>query len=368
MKPPVKPRHLPATAALSLALAFGAAAPSVAHVPAPNSVHSPSGGSAGRFDVQAHRGGLGLTVESTLPAFATALRTGVSTLELDLQITRDGREVITHDRKIDGRKCLDTAPLSPGDPQFPYVGKYVKDLTFDQVRTLDCGTQALAAFPGQVTAPGEKMPTLAELFALVKQHRASQVEFNIETKVEAGAPEQTAPRGQFVEVALREIEAAGMSGRVSIQSFDWGALRLVQEQAPEIRTVALTNKDFLQVGRPGASPWLGGIDADDFGGDLINAAAALGFDAVSPVHGSPQNGTVNDPNYIPYVTADMVQRAHQAGMDITPWTIDDKPTMSALIDLGVDGIITDYPDRLREVLSGKSMKLPHQYKDAKAHS
>jgi glycerophosphoryl diester phosphodiesterase len=306
-------------------------------------------------------------VESTLPAFAAALRTGVSTLELDLQITRDGREVITHDRKIDGRKCLDTAPLVPGDPQFPYVGKYVKDLTFDQVRTLDCGTQALSAHPGQVTAPGAKMPTLAELFSLVKAHRASQVEFNIETKVEAGAPEQTAPREQFVEVALREIEAAGMGGRVSIQSFDWGALRLVQEQAPEIPTVALTNKDFLQVGQPGASPWLGGIDADDFGGDLINAASALGFDAVSPVHGSPQNGTVSDPDYIPYVTADMVQRAHQAGMDITPWTVDDKATMSSLIDLGVDGLITDYPDRLRAVLAEKSMKLPHQYKEPKAH-
>ena len=360
----MKARHFPATTALTLALAFGAVAPAAAQTAAP----AQPGNSAGHFDVQAHRGGLGLTVESTLPAFAAALRTGVSTLELDLQITKDGREVITHDRRIDGRKCLDTAPLLPGDPQFPYVGKYVKDLTFDQVRTLDCGSQALAAYPGQVTAPGEKMPTLAELFNLVKQHRASQVEFNIETKVEAGAPEQTAPREQFVEVALREIEAAGMSGRVSIQSFDWGALRLVQEQAPEIPTVALTNKDFLQVGRPGASPWLGGIDADDFDGDLINAASALGFDAVSPVHGSPQNGTVNDPNYVPYVTADMVQRAHSAGMEITPWTIDDKATMSALIDLGVDGIITDYPDRLREVLTEKSMKLPHQYKEPKVRS
>jgi glycerophosphoryl diester phosphodiesterase len=366
----VKPRHLPATAALCLALAFGAAAPAAAQTvpaPAPNGPPAPAAAGA-HFDLQAHRGGIGLTVEGTLPAFAAALRTGVSTLELDLQITRDGREVITHDRRIDGRKCLDTAPLVPGDPQFPYVGKYVKDLTFDQVRTLDCGSRGLAAYPGQVTAPGAKMPTLAELFALTKQHRASQVEFNIETKVEAGAPEQTAPREQFVEVALREIQAAGMGGRVSIQSFDWGALRLVQEQAPEIPTVALTNKDFLQVGQPGASPWLGGIDADDFGGDLINAASALGFDAVSPVHGSPQNGTVSDPNYAPYVTADMVQRAHWAGMEITPWTVNDPATMAALIDLGVDGIITDYPDRLRGVLAAKSMKLPHQYKEPKAHS
>ena len=76
------------------------------------------------------------------------------------------------------------------------------------------------------------MPTLAEVFDLTTRYRASQVKFNIETKVEAGAPEQTAPREQFVDVALREIKAAGMQHRVSIQSFDWGALRLVKEREP----------------------------------------------------------------------------------------------------------------------------------------
>ena len=205
------------------------------------------------------------------------------------------------------------------------------------------------------------MPTLAEVFEMAKQYRASQVKFNIETKVEAGAPEQTAPREQFVDVALREINAAHMAERVSIQSFDWGALRLVKERQPGIRTVALTNKDFLQAGQPGASPWLGGIDSDDFGGDLVDSAASLGFDAISPVHGTPQNGTVTDPAYMPYVTADMVTRAHTKGMQVIPWTVDDKPTMRALIDTGVDGIITDYPDRLRDVMAEYSMKLPKKF-------
>lgn len=79
---------------------------------------NPQGGD-NHFDLQAHCGGLGLTVESTLPAFAKALETGVTTLELDLQITKDGREVITHDRKISDKKCADTAPVTSGDPQFP---------------------------------------------------------------------------------------------------------------------------------------------------------------------------------------------------------------------------------------------------------
>jgi glycerophosphoryl diester phosphodiesterase len=74
------------------------------------------------FDVQAHRGGLGLTVESTLASFDKALRLGVSTLELDVQITQDGQAVVTHDRKVNGAKCQDTAPVTPGDPDYPYVG------------------------------------------------------------------------------------------------------------------------------------------------------------------------------------------------------------------------------------------------------
>jgi glycerophosphoryl diester phosphodiesterase len=310
------------------------------------------------FDLEAHRGGIGLTVESTLASFAKGLETGVSTLELDLQITKDGREVITHDRKISGKKCLDTAPVTPNDPLFPYVGKYIKDLTFEQVRSLDCGSLTQPEFPGQAASPGAKMPTLAEVFALADSHRASQVKFNIETKVEAGAPEETAPREQFVDVALREIKAAHMQSRVSIESFDWGSLRLVQQQEPQIPTVALTNKDFLQAGQPGASPWLGGIDADDFGGDLVAAAASLHFNAISPVHGSPQNGKVTDPDYVPYVTPDMVQRAHAVGMRVIPWTVDDTPTMRAMIGSGVDGMITDYPDRLREVMAESGMKLP----------
>jgi glycerophosphoryl diester phosphodiesterase len=125
--------------------------------------------------------------------------------------------------------------------------------------------------------------------------------------------------------------------------------------------VALTNKDFLQAGQPGKSPWLGGIDADDFGGDLVDSAASLGFDAVSPVHGTPQNGTVTDPGYAPYVTADMVARAHAKGMQVIPWTVDDEPTMRKLMDDGVDGVITDYPDKLRGVMAERGLKLPKQY-------
>ncbi|MFI7702704.1 glycerophosphodiester phosphodiesterase family protein [Nonomuraea sp. NPDC049480] len=314
------------------------------------------------FDLQAHRGGLGLVVESSLAAFANALELGVSTLELDVQITEDGHAVVTHDRRISDRKCQDTAPADPGDPEFPYVGKYVNTLSLRQVRTMDCGSRTLPEFPGQRAVPGAPMATLREVFELVDRYRARGVKLNVETKVEAGAPHETAPREQFVQVTLREIRRAGMLRQVTIQSFDWGALMRMRQVEPRLPLVALTNRDFLQTGQPGASPWLGGIDIDDFGGDPLKAVTSFGADAFSPVHGFPQNGKVTDPGYVPYVTKDMVGQAHALGLKVIPWTVDDEPTLRKLMDDGVDGIITDYPDRLRAVMAERGLKLPRPYR------
>ncbi|WP_230860130.1 glycerophosphodiester phosphodiesterase family protein [Actinoplanes aureus] len=322
------------------------------------------------FDVQAHRGGLGLRVESTLASFGNALQLGVSTLELDVQITEDRQAVVTHDRRVSGTKCVDTAPATPGDPEFPYVGKYVNTLTLAQVRTLDCGSKTLADRPGQLAVPGARMPLLSEVFALVKRYRADGVKLNVETKVEAGAPTETAPREQFVQITAAEIRKAGLLRQATIQSFDWGALMRMRQVEPRLPLVALTNVDFLQVGQPGASPWLGGIDIDDFGGDPIRAIRSFGATTFSPVHGFPQNGTVTDPSYRPYVTRELVRHAHANGIRVVPWTINDAPTMSKLIDDGVDGIITDYPDRLRTLLAQRGLRLPRAYAspfDVQAH-
>jgi glycerophosphoryl diester phosphodiesterase len=316
------------------------------------------------FDLQAHRGGIGLTVESTIASFSKALDLGVSTLELDVQITKDGYAVVTHDRDPVSTKCVDTAPAYPGDPMFPYVPgtTYIKDLTLAQVRTIDCGSLAQVQFPGQQVAPGSRMPLLSEVFALVKARHATGVKLNVETKVEAGAPEQTAPREQFVQVTAREVRRAGMLRQVTIESFDWGSLMRMRQVEPALPIIALTNgQQFLQAGRPGASPWLGGIDIDDFGGSLVAAAKSFHADAISPVAGDPQNGKITDPGYVPYTTATMVREAHAAGMKVIPWTIDDDASMQWLIDLGVDGLITDYPDVARHVLARNGLPLPTPY-------
>jgi len=210
------------------------------------------GHGAERFDLQAHCGGLGLTVENSLASFSRALDIGVTTLELDVQIIEDGHAVVTHDRDPSTRKCVDTTPPVTGDPEFPYVAgtRYIKDVTL------------------------------------------AQVTLNVETKVEAGAPQQTAPREQLVQDVAHEVRAAGLLDQVTVQSFDWGALMRMREVAPELPIVALTNgQQFLQAGQPGASPWLGGID----------------------------------------------------------------------IDIGVDGLITDYPDRLRALMADNGFKLPEAH-------
>ncbi|ETK30776.1 glycerophosphodiester phosphodiesterase family protein [Microbispora sp. ATCC PTA-5024] len=245
---------------------------------------------------------------------------------------------------------------------YPYVGKCIKDLTLAQIKTMDCGYRQLPGFPEQEVIHGFRMAELKDVLDLVKSYHAKQVTLNIETKVEAGAPEQTAPRELFVRRVYEEIHASGIEDQVTIQSFDWGALMEMHRLAPAWPLVALTNYDFLQVGKPGASPWLGGLDADDFGGDFVAAAAAVpGVRAVSPVYGFPQNGTVADPNFGFYVDTAMVSDAHDRGLRVIPWTCDDPATIEALMDMGIDGLITDYPNRVRDIMARRGMRLPKAY-------
>jgi glycerophosphoryl diester phosphodiesterase len=315
------------------------------------------------FDLQAHRGGIGMSTEESLAGFAKAMRLGVTTLELDTHVTKDEKVVVNHDRQISAQKCRDTAPVTPDDPMYPYVGKYIKDLTLAQIKTVDCGYQQLPGFPEQEVIHGHRMAELKDVLNLVKSYEANQITLNIETKVEAGAPEQTQPRDLFVRRVFEEIHASGIEDQVTIQSFDWGALQLMHQLAPRWPLVALTNYDFLQVGRPGASPWLGGIDADDYGGDFVKAAVAAvpGLTTLSPNYGFPQNGKISDAGFRFYADAAMVAEAHALGLKVIPWTCDDLPTVAALMDMGVDGIITDYPDDVRQLMAGRGMRLPKSY-------
>lgn len=305
------------------------------------------------FDLQAHRGGLGLTVENTLPAFARALEVGVSTLEFDLQVTRDGHAVVAHDSDPTPRRCRDTGPAFDGDPAYPYVRgeSYIRDLTLAQVRTIDCGSVRHPDFPDQALARGARMPVLGEVADLVRDGGAGDVRLNVELKVDAARPERTAPREEYVDVVVRELRDVGLLDRASIESFDWAALRLVRQAEPEVPIIALGDRRRLELGRVGASPWLGGVDVDDLPGSpqqgYVAAAASVGVDAVSPD--------------FRFTNAELVDAAHGAELPVIPYTVNEPATMRALIGLGVDGLITDRPDLAREVMAARGLTLPARH-------
>ncbi|WP_308471681.1 alkaline phosphatase [Arthrobacter sp. ZGTC212] len=300
-----------------------------------------------RFDLQAHRGGRGEYTEESLTGFAHALELGVSTLELDLHLSKDGKVVVWHDDTIDAEKCRDTAPVQPGDPQFPYVGARVADLTLAQLKTLDCGYQQLPGFPEQEVVQGNRIAELRDVYELADAYGARKIRFNVETKVEDG---QAGGSGMeaLTRAVVAEVQASGRDRYTTIQSFDWASLNLVKQIAPRLTLVALAGDAAeLGVGQPGAAPQLGGIDIDDYDGSVARAAAAAGYDVLSPIATT--------------VTAEMIRDAHRAGLPVIPWTVNTAEDMNDLIDAGVDGIITDYPTLLRAVMEERGMKLPKAY-------
>jgi glycerophosphoryl diester phosphodiesterase len=304
------------------------------------------------FDLQAHRGGAGLATEETLVAFGNALGLGVSTLELDVQVTKDLAVVVAHDPRVDRDLCRDTAPAQPGDSFFPYAGKPFAVLTLAQVQTLDCGYQRDEAFPRQQVVGGAPIAQLSDVFALVRARGADDVGLNVELKTQADDLQVNQPRDVFARTVWQEVLAAGMESRVTIQSFDWASLIELHEIAPDAPLVALSSPQRLEIDSPGPSPWLGGLDIDDFGGDVVRAAASIeGVVALSPRHDGEDSP----------VDAAMVAAAHTAGLRLIPWTVDEPEDMGALIDLGVDGIITNYPDVLRTVLTEHGVPTPRPY-------
>ncbi|WP_104138717.1 glycerophosphodiester phosphodiesterase family protein [Arthrobacter sp. ZGTC131] len=303
--------------------------------------------SNGSFDLQSHRGGRGEWTEESLAAFGNSLKLGVTTLELDTHLTDDGKVIVWHDDTIQANKCVDTAAATPRDAEFPYVGDRVAELSLAQIKTLNCGFSQLTGYPEQQVIKGNKIAELKDVYQLARNYDAKKVRFNVETKVEAGKS-GGAGMEALTKAVVTEIYKAGMSERTTVQSFDWSSLNLTKKIAPQLPLVALSSGDaWLEVGKPGASPNLGGIDIDTYGGSLAKAAKAQGYDVISPTFRS--------------VTPQMIAEAHKLGLPVIPWTVNTTADMANLMDLGVDGIITDYPTRLRTLMEERGMKLPKAY-------
>ena len=292
------------------------------------------------FDLQAHAGGRGEATGESLRAFAKSLELGVSTLELDINLTKDHQPLVWHDPVIESQQCSDTGPAFAGDPSYPYVGKLVYDLTLAQIRTLDCGKPA-SQFPRAEVVRGNKIAVLPEVFSLTDSYRAD-VRYNIETKVAADHPAISAQPQEFVDVVLAAVRAAGKVDRVEIQSFDWRTLPLVRQAEPSIPLVALWNEHTWVPG----SPWLATVNPDVVGNPVIGAIM-VGASILSPEYS--------------FVDRALVDRAHSLGLSVIPWTVDDANDMRTQIAVGVDGIITNYPAVLRTVMAALGMALPLAY-------
>ena len=286
-------------------------------------------GAVVELNIQGHRGARGLRPENTLPSFEVALDLEVTTLELDLHLSRDDQVVIWHDPELTGDKCslVDSAPP---DLELPVA---IRSLTADQLVHFRCDRNPdPSRFASQTSEPTSlagshyQPVTLSELFQFVldytsapnksseQKDAAASVEFNIETKRVPAHPEYIGDDfdgesvGAFEQALLDAIDAAELGPRVVIQSFDFRSLRAVHQVRPDLRLAALTSQqvpDFPELASDGTSIW------------------------------SPNQRLVS---------ADTVQDAHANGLLVIPWTVNDVEDMKRLRDLGVDGLISDRPD------------------------
>lgn len=298
------------------------------------------------FDIEAHRGGRALFPENTLVSFANALAMGVDTLELDVGVTRDGVLVISHERGLNPDLARGADGKYVAAAGIPFV-----QLSLDEVKQFDVGqirpgSTYAAQFPDQHAVPGTRIPTLKELIDLVRRSGDGHVRLNIETKIDPNHPDESPSPERFVALLLDLLRTEKFEDRVMVQSFDWRTLQLVQKLASEIPTVYLT----VQGGRDPtvfsdrASEWTAGFNPAEHGRSIPRTIKAAGGAIWSP--------------YARDLTPALVAESHALGLKVVVWTANQPEDIAHLIEMGVDGIISDRPDLLRKVAGEQGIALP----------
>jgi len=273
------------------------------------------------MDLQGHRGARGARPENTKSAFLYAIEHDMTTLELDTVLTADGHLVVHHDVDTNPKLCTEeNGVIIEKEP--------IRTLTLAQLQLLNCGAQSNPKFPEQVLSKDEKLMSLEEFFAFIKEQEqinpsVQNIRFNIELKFPQNVSSEDIALS--VERVVTVIEAAEMVERSSIQSFLLDSLPLVQKRNPNISLSAL----FTPTKREAITAITGSNSAQT---DIIEKAVALKVETISPHH--------------LYVNAQFVEESHKVGLKVIPWTVNDSGRMLELMRLGVDGIISDYPTRL----------------------
>lgn len=303
--------------------------------------------SALAFDLVGHRGARGLVPENTLPAFATALSLGVTALEFDTAITKDGVIVISHDQALNPDITRDKAGKWLENP-----GPLIKSLTFDELQQYDVGrlnpnTKYAKAVPEQKAVDGTRIPKLADLFAMVKKSNNEKVRFNIEIKVSPIKPGETLSPETSTKMVVELIRKEEMEGRVTIMSFDWRTLQAAQKIIPAIPTVYLSVQqrsfDNIVEYKPEGSPWTAGFQYKDHG-SIPRMVKAAGGRIWSPYFGD--------------LTEAKLKEAHGLSIKVVVWTVNEPVQIKKMLDLGVDGLSSDRPDLVRQAMAERGMALP----------
>jgi glycerophosphoryl diester phosphodiesterase len=259
------------------------------------------------LDIQGHRGARGHLPENTLPAFALAIELGVTTLELDVGITRDGVVAVHHDRRLNPDLAR-----GPDGAWVTWPTPTLHSLSFQELQRYDVGRMRPGSdyerrFPKQQPIDGTRIPRLADLFELA---RKTPVRFNIELKLVPSHPDETLPPEPFAGAVLAEVRKHGMESRSTLQSFDWRAVKVIEREAPQLATAYLT----------------------EAGDSILEKARDAGARTWAPDYRA--------------LTKDALEKAHRAGMRVVVWTVNEPRDIARLIAWGVDGIISDYPDRV----------------------
>ena len=297
---------------LLLLLALACSTPAKMKQPAPSSTQAVNPSQP--FDKQGHRGCRGLMPENTIPAMLHALDLGVTTLEMDVVITKDKKVILSHEPWF-GQEITTR-------PDGSYIGERQERvyniywMTYAETQTFDVGMKPHPRFPRQQKMKVTK-PLLSDLVDSVNHamlyRKRPPVQYNIETKTNPMGDGVFHPQpAEFVELLMGVIKEKGIENQVIIQSFDFRTLQYLHEKYPSIRTAMLVE------------------DYDKR--SLKEQLQRLGFTA-----------TIYSPHYS-LVNATLLKECHALGMQLIPWTVNEKDKITALKKMGVDGLITDYPD------------------------
>lgn len=266
------------------------------------------------FDKQGHRGCRGLMPENTIPAMLTALQLGVTTLEMDVVITKDKKVVLSHEPFFNHE--ITTRPDGSVVTEKEERSLNIFKMTYEEVKKFDVGLKPHPRFPQQQKKAAYK-PLLSELLDSVRQYMMAAKRplpfFNIETKSIPATDDVFHPKpAEFVELLIAVIKEKEIEDRVIIQSFDFRTLQYLHQHYPTIKTAMLI-EDFDRRG-------------------IEKQIEALGF-----------NPTIYSPHYS-LVNEALLNYCHERKIKVIPWTVNKKEGIERLKKMGVNGIITDYPD------------------------